>query len=272
MHRGVNWVIYLEPDSPTLPLPTNWDQISYYPDEKFWWLCHRDRKWLSFSSLHLIVSGLKAGLYQSQVLCWHRKPRGRDFKTLWSIIAFISGITAQCAAFYLIESLRRTIPITVTSLEAITISFRVIMIFTVFISPWYNRLICSLMLLLCNAWWILWKCGYWWEPEQQRWFAHMQPSAFLLVCLISGKQSASLLISTVIDWSAARYHGLSNRSLPGSGGGEVDLGNQRGGSMWSSFGTRLARGGGMNHNSSRDWLLLTRTSGLSTLCFTEVDQ
>ncbi len=35
--------------------------------------------------------------------------------------------------------------------------------------------------------------------------AHLQPSAFLPVCLISGKQSASLLISTVIDWSSARY-------------------------------------------------------------------
>lgn len=33
----------------------------------------------------------------------------------------------------------------------------------------------------------------------------MQLSAFLPVCLISGKQSASLLISTVIDRSAARY-------------------------------------------------------------------
>lgn len=33
----------------------------------------------------------------------------------------------------------------------------------------------------------------------------MQSSAFLPVCRISGKQSASLLISTVIDWSAARY-------------------------------------------------------------------
>lgn len=34
---------------------------------------------------------------------------------------------------------------------------------------------------------------------------HVPPSAFLSVFLISGKQSASLLISTVIDWSAARY-------------------------------------------------------------------
>ena len=43
----------------------------------------------------------------------------------------------------------------------------------------------------------------------------MQPSAFLLVCLISRKQSASLLIRTVIDWSAARYAACPMGRYPG---------------------------------------------------------
>lgn len=40
-------------------------------------------------------------------------------------------------------------------------------------------------------------------------------SACLSVCLISGKQSASLLIRTLIDWSCCQIHCLSDGSLTG---------------------------------------------------------
>lgn len=92
--------------------PPNWDQISCCSDEKFDdWCCHY-RKWLSFLitphhrlaiesvAVWIIVNPGSGSsmIWQSDHVCWHRKPRGRDFKTLWSIIAFVSGIIAQCAA------------------------------------------------------------------------------------------------------------------------------------------------------------------------------
>lgn len=49
--------------------------------------------------------------------------------------------------------------------RVIMIGFRVIMIFIVFISPWYNWVRRSVMLLATAPWWIIWKYRYWWAKS-----------------------------------------------------------------------------------------------------------
>lgn len=95
---------------------------------------------------------------------------------------------------------------------------------------------------------------------------HMQPSAFLLVCLISGKQSASLLISTVIDWSAARYTAFPIGRYHGQMQCMLTLGEK---GHWDELSPQELQSaskisGGMNHRAarpghfSRSAVLLTR--------------
>lgn len=117
--------------------PLNWDQISCYSDEKFDDCVSLQEMTLS-SLPHVVHSDWKhhdqgynegsgsSVIWRSNKAYW---PRGRDFQTLWSIMAFVRrNYSSLCWV------LVNWIPEEKHS-QSIFGSFRVIMIFIVFISP-----------------------------------------------------------------------------------------------------------------------------------------
>lgn len=150
----VNWVIYLEPDCSLI----NWDQILYYPDEKFDGFVIMTGNgfpvvlWLK---VHCTLDYIKSRFWIHCGMTVHmgQETKRESFQNIMINNSFHKWNYSPMCSFlvnWILEQ-NHSHNCYIFAARVILIGFWVIIIFIVFISPLYNRVMCSLMPLATAA-------------------------------------------------------------------------------------------------------------------------
>lgn len=148
----VNWVIYLEPDCSL----RNWDQISYYPDEKFdgcVTMTGNDFPVVLWLKVHCTILNPGSGSSVVWLCILGQETKRESFQNIMINNSFHKWNYSLMRSFlvnWILEQ-NHSHNCYIFAGRVIMIGFRVIIIFIVFISPLYNRVMCSLMPLATAA-------------------------------------------------------------------------------------------------------------------------